>query len=79
MRDHSIEPDAWEAEAARRREVVRGDFRASRRATGTRSNVRGRLAGWIAALTRGEGLADTGRVDRQAACEPRFRAINPGS
>jgi hypothetical protein len=79
MRDHPIEPDAWEAEAARRREVVREDFGASRRPTGTRTSVLGALAGWIAALTRADSLAETSRVDRQAACEPGFRATNPGS
>ena len=79
MRDHPIETAAWEAEAARRREVIQADFGTSRHPAGAQTNILGRLASWVAALTRSDGQAETSGDDRQPACEPGFRATNPGS
>ena len=84
MRNGPMDATAWELEAARRREVVEGDFSGSR---GTRddasprsaANPGRRIAGWFAAITRQDQAEPAARVDRTHGCQPGVSAIKTGS
>jgi hypothetical protein len=84
MRNGPIDATAWELEAARRREVVEGDFGGSR---GTRAgaslrsdaNPVRRIAGWFAAITRPNQVEPAARADRTPGCQPGVTAIKTGS
>lgn len=84
MRNGPIDATAWEFEAARRREVVEGDFGGSRgmRADSTprsAANPVRRIAGRFAAITRRDQVEPTARVDRTPGCQPGVTAIEPGA
>ena len=76
---------SWEAEAARRREVVKAEFADSARARLSRMGVRAgsfgivdRLAGWLA--TAASGLTDPATDEARDAdpCGPAVGALKPG-
>jgi hypothetical protein len=84
MRNGPIDATAWALEAARRREVVEGDFGGSRATRADASSRRAantvrRVAGWFAAVTRPDQVVPTARADRTPGCQPGVTAIKTGS
>jgi hypothetical protein len=77
---------AWELDAARRREVVATDFGAERRFDGdrapdSRDHERGgiRVPSWLATIGRVVGGSSREAAPTHPDCQPRVRAIRPGS
>jgi hypothetical protein len=85
MRNGPIDATAWELEAARRREVVEGDFGGSHRTRADEASPRRaanpvrRIAGWFAAITRPDQVDSTAPVERTPGCQPGVTAIKTGS
>ena len=77
--------DAWEVEAARRREVIESDFGAtsrSRRATSqpdTAESTARRLVSWIAAFGGGHPMPSGHRAEPAATCQHGLGATTPGT
>ena len=76
---------AWEAEAARRREVVATDYPSVRpedgRAFEPRNGERGRVPvpSWLASVGRIVGGASSPAPETQANCQSQARVMRPGA
>jgi hypothetical protein len=86
MGQHRLAVTAWEVEAARRREVVKADFRDSARARRARLGLRGgaplgivdRVASWVATAARRSRDEAADQVERTDPCRPAAGALKPG-
>jgi hypothetical protein len=85
MGQHRLAVTAWEAEAARRREVVKADFADSARARRARMGIHAgstgiidRLAGLFATAARGFTDRVTDEVRDSDPCGPPVGALKPG-
>lgn len=86
MHQQGYAATAWEAEAARRREVVRADFAAAARArrhtvgliAGSSDGIVNRLASWVATVARRTTATPVHETRSTAPCPPSVRAVKPG-